>query len=47
MSTCTGNPVARLAKGQRLRVHATYNVPETHHAVTDAMGIMILYVNPA
>ena len=47
MSQCTGNPVARLAKGNRLRLHATYNVPDTHHAVSDAMGIMILYVNPS
>ena len=47
LTQCTGDPVARLARGQRLRTHAIYNVPEGHHVVEDAMGIMILYVNPA
>lgn len=47
MSSCYGNPVATIAKGENLRVAAKYNVPSTHHAVTDAMGIMMAFVVPS
>ena len=47
LTQCTADPVARVARGDLLQVHATYNVPAGHHAVEDAMGIMILYVNPS
>lgn len=44
MSTCIGNPVATITKGNTLRLHAIYNVPAGHMAVDDAMGIMIAYI---
>jgi hypothetical protein len=47
MSTCIGNPVATITKGQKLRLHAIYNVPAEHHPIDDAMGIMIAYINPS
>jgi len=43
MSVCTGNPIASVSKGQTLRLHTIYNVPEGHHLIDDAMGIMIAY----
>lgn len=43
MSLCTGNPIASVTKGQTLRLHTIYNVPEGHHLIDDAMGIMIAY----
>jgi hypothetical protein len=44
MSTCTGDPVARLAYGDVVRLHSEYN---STHPATDVMGIMLGYVNPA
>ncbi len=46
MSVCTGNPISTISKNQTLRLHAIYNVPEGHHEVDDAMGIMIAYIDP-
>ena len=43
MGVCTGNPIASVSKGQTLRLHTIYNVPEGHHLIDDAMGIMIAY----
>ncbi len=43
MNVCTGNPIASVTKGQTLRLHTIYNVPEGHHLIDDAMGIMIAY----
>lgn len=40
-------PLATLEEGEKLRLHAIYNVPEEHHEVDDAMGIMIAYINPS
>lgn len=47
MGVCTGNPIASITKGQTLRLHGIYNVPETHHPIDDAMAIAILYINPS
>jgi hypothetical protein len=44
MSVCTGNPVATITKGNTIRLHSIYNIPEGHHAVEDAMGIALLYI---
>jgi hypothetical protein len=43
MNVCAGNPIASVTKGQTLRLHTIYNVPEGHHPIDDAMGIMIAY----
>lgn len=47
MGVCTGNPISTLSKNQIVRLHAIYNVPEGHHAIEDAMGIAIAYINPS
>jgi stress up-regulated protein Nod 19 len=47
MGVCTGNPISTISKGQTLRLHANYNVPEGHHPIDDAMGIAIAYINPS
>jgi hypothetical protein len=47
MSSCGGDPLATLTRGQVVRLHAVYNVPETHPPIDDAMGIMLMYVNPS
>jgi hypothetical protein len=47
MTVCTGNPVATIKKGDTIRLHSIYNIPEGHHAIEDAMGIALLYVNPS
>jgi hypothetical protein len=47
MNVCTGNPISTIKKGQTLRLHANYNVPEGHHPLDDAMGIAIAYINPS
>jgi hypothetical protein len=44
MSTCTGDPVATLSSGQRVRLHSQY---QSTHAATDVMGIMLGYINPS
>jgi hypothetical protein len=46
MGVCTGNPIATIAKNDKLRLHAIYNVPEGHPEIDDAMGIALLYINP-
>ncbi|HEU5061974.1 MAG TPA: hypothetical protein VFT79_02335 [Solirubrobacterales bacterium] len=47
MGVCTGNPIATITKGQTLRLHGIYNVPETHDPIDDAMAIAIMYINPS
>lgn len=47
MNVCTGNPISTIAKGDTIRLHSIYNISETHHAVEDAMGIALLYINPS
>jgi hypothetical protein len=47
MTTCLANPIATITSGQRLRLHALYDLPAGHAMVDDAMGIMIAYINPA
>jgi hypothetical protein len=47
MTVCTGNPVATIKKGETIRLHSIYNIPEGHHAIEDAMGIALLYVSPS
>jgi Stress up-regulated Nod 19 len=44
MSTCTGDPLARIAQGQVVRLHSEYN---STHPADDVMGIMLMYVNSA
>ncbi len=44
MNVCTGNPVATFSKGQTIRLHGIYNVPEGHHLIDDAMAIAIMYI---
>lgn len=46
MTTCIADPVATIASGQSLRLHALYDVPSTHHPIDNAMGIMIVYIAP-
>jgi hypothetical protein len=43
MSTCTGDPLARVHQGNLVRLHSMYQSP---HPADDVMGIMLLYVNP-
>jgi hypothetical protein len=47
MNVCTGNPISTIAKGNTIRLHSIYNIPEGHHAVEDAMGIALIYINPS
>ncbi|MDQ2630529.1 MAG: hypothetical protein M3Y75_06090, partial [Actinomycetota bacterium] len=47
MNVCTGNPISTIAKGDTIRLHSIYNIGEGHHAVEDAMGIALLYINPS
>ncbi len=44
MGVCTGNPVATITKGDTIRLHGIYNVPEGHHLIDDAMAISIMYI---
>lgn len=44
MNVCTGNPVATITKGDTIRLHGIYNVPEGHHLIDDAMAIAIMYI---
>jgi hypothetical protein len=41
MSTCTGDPLARLRSGDRVRLHSMYL---SSHAADDVMGIMLGYI---
>lgn len=47
MGVCTGNPIATIKKGDTIRLHGIYNVPEGHHTIEDAMAIAIAYINPS
>jgi len=47
MGVCTGNPISTISKGQTIRLHGIYNVPETHEPLDDAMAIAIAYINPS
>jgi hypothetical protein len=47
MGVCTGNPISTISKGNTIRLHSIYNIGEGHHAVEDAMGIAIIYINPS
>lgn len=40
-------PLAELEEGEELRLHAIYDVPEGHHQIDNAMGIMIAYIDPS
>jgi Stress up-regulated Nod 19 len=44
MSTCAGDPLARLQQGQVVRLHSEYN---SSHAANDVMGIMLGYIHPS
>jgi hypothetical protein len=44
MSTCVGDPVARIHAGETVRLHSMY---QSSHSADDVMGIMLLYVRPA
>ena len=43
MSTCVGDPVARIRQGDTVRLHSVY---QSSHAASDVMGIMLAYVDP-
>jgi Stress up-regulated Nod 19 len=44
MSTCTGDPLATLRQGDRVRLHSVY---QSSHAADDVMGIMLGYIHPS
>jgi len=44
MSTCSGDPLAVLHRGDVVRLHSMYNSPVAENNV---MGIMLGYVNPS
>jgi Stress up-regulated Nod 19 len=44
MSTCTGDPLARVNLGQTVRLHSVY---QSSHAADDVMGIMLGYIHPS
>lgn len=44
MSTCTGDPLARVSQGQVVRLHSEYN---STHPADDVMGIMLGYIQPS
>jgi hypothetical protein len=43
MSTCTGDPLARIESGQTVRLHSEY---QSSHVADDVMGIMLMYIRP-
>ena len=43
MSTCVGDPLARVQPEQVVRLHSMY---QSSHEADDVMGIMLAYVNP-
>jgi hypothetical protein len=43
MSTCTGDPLARLRLGNTVRLHSMYR---SSHPADDVMGIMLMWVHP-
>lgn len=40
-------PLAKLEEGEELRLHTIYDVPEGHHEINNAMGIMLAYIDPS
>lgn len=42
MSTCTGDPVTTVARGQELTIDSYYNAP---HRDDSVMGIMFAYIH--
>ena len=44
MSTCTGDPLARIKLGQTVRLHSQY---QSMHGADDVMGIMLMYIRPS
>ena len=42
MSTCTGDPLARVRLGDIVRLHSEY---QSRHAANDVMGIMLAYIH--
>jgi len=43
MSTCTGDPIARVRLGQTVRLHSMY---QSSHPAPDVMGIMLMWIHP-
>jgi hypothetical protein len=43
MSTCTGDPLARLRLGNTVRLHSMY---QSSHPADDVMGIMLMWIHP-
>jgi hypothetical protein len=43
MSSCAGDPLARVKQGDLVRLHSMY---QSTHAADDVMGIMFLYIHP-
>jgi hypothetical protein len=44
MTSCRGNPVISVTRGQKIRIDAVYNSPEARN---DVMGIMVAYIHPS
>ena len=44
MSTCTGDPLARVRAGETVRLHSYY---DSAAGANDVMGIMLMYVHPS
>ncbi len=42
MSTCTGDPVATVKQGEKVRLHSEYR---STHPADDVMGIMLAYIH--
>jgi hypothetical protein len=45
MGVCIGEPLTTLEEDEELRLHAIYDVPEGHHEIHNAMGIMLAYID--
>lgn len=43
MSTCVGDPIASVSRGEVVRLHSEYHSPMEMH---DVMGIMLAYIHP-
>jgi hypothetical protein len=43
MSTCTGDPLARVRQGETVRLHSMY---QSSHPADDVMGIMLMWIHP-
>jgi Stress up-regulated Nod 19 len=44
MSSCEGDPLARVQQGETVRLHSMY---ESAHGADDVMGIMLMYIHPS